>query len=274
MTDAPPLTVLEAFGVSATVVRLSGGQGTCWQAGDLVLKPGQPSREASWCADLFAELSGPGFRVPQPVRSRTGSWTVAGWTASRRVPGEPAPVAHWSELVATSRGFHTALAGIAMPPWLGRRRNPWVLADAMAWGADRVELKPELAALVEALLAATRPIRLPAQLVHGDIAGNVLFAADGPPAVIDFSPYWHPAGYALAIAAVDVLAWSGAPPAILDELDDEPEIDQLLVRALASRLITESLIRKDHDTLHAVRRANQTVVERVLSRIAGASPIP
>jgi uncharacterized protein (TIGR02569 family) len=226
------------------------------------------SPEASWSADLFAELTGRGFRVPQPVRSRTGSWAVAGWTASRRVEGEPAPAAHWSELVAASRGFHAALAGIAMPPWLGRRRNPWVLADAMAWGAGRVELKAELAELIEALLAATRPVRLPAQLVHGDIAGNVLFAADGPPTVIDFSPYWRPAGYALAIAAVDLLAWFGATPAIVDELDDEPEIDQLLARALAFRLITESLIREDHDTLHAVRRASKPVVELVLSRIA------
>lgn len=59
---------------------------------------------------------------------------------------------------------------------------------------------------MDGLLAAVRPVRLPSQLVHGDIAGNVLFAAGQSPAVIDFSPYWRPPGYALAVAAVDLLA--------------------------------------------------------------------
>ncbi|HEX5121228.1 MAG TPA: hypothetical protein VFW65_39090 [Pseudonocardiaceae bacterium] len=68
--------------------------------------------------------------------------------------------------------------------------------------------------------AATRPVRSPGQLVHGDIAGNVLFAAEAPPAVIDFWPVQRPAGYPLAVAAVDLLAWSAAPPDILDELAD------------------------------------------------------
>jgi len=40
--------------------------------------------------------------------------------------------------------------------------------------------------------------------------GNVLFADASPPAVIDFSPYWRPAGLALAVAAVDALMWGGA----------------------------------------------------------------
>ena len=38
----------------------------------------------------------------------------------------------------------------------------------------------------------------------------MLFADASPPAVIDFSPYWRPAGLALAVAAVDALMWGGA----------------------------------------------------------------
>jgi len=58
----------------------------------------------------------------------------------------------------------------------------------------------------------------------------VLFADGMPPAVIDFSPLERPAGLPLAVAAVDALQWRQALPAVLDQLADEPELDQLLAR--------------------------------------------
>src|SRR5712691_9265367 len=113
---------------------------------------------------------------------------------------------------------------------------------------------------LRSLLAALRPVRLQAQLVHGDLGGNVLFAAGEPPAVIDFSPYWRPPGLALAVAAVDALMWSGAAPAILDELAGQPELDQLLARALVYRLVTEIIFRRgDAVGLAAVARGSQPV---------------
>jgi hypothetical protein len=114
-------------------------------------------------------------------------------------------------------------------------------------------------------------VRLPAQLIHGDLGGNVLFAAGEPPAVIDFSPYWRPAGLALAIAAVDALTWSGADPAILDQLADQPELDQLLARAHVGRLVTEVVSRRgdpDPAGLDAVARTGEPVTSLILSRLA------
>jgi hypothetical protein len=55
----------------------------------------------------------------------------------------------------------------------------------------------------------------PAQLVHGDLGGNVLFAPSLAPAIIDFSPYWRPPGYAEAVAAVDAFLWFGAGDHVL-----------------------------------------------------------
>jgi Ser/Thr protein kinase RdoA (MazF antagonist) len=137
------------------------------------------------------------------------------------LPGEPASWSgvspFWPSLIAASRAFHAALAGRPAPPWLGRDGSQWTVGDQVAWG----ERDPEsvlaaapgpLAAQLRSLLAALRPVRLPAQLIHGDLGGNVLFAAGEPPAVIDFSPYWRPAGLALAVAAVDALTWGGADP--------------------------------------------------------------
>ena len=146
------------------------------------------------------------------------------------LPGEPADWAgvspFWPRLIAASRAFHAALAWPA-PPWLGRDGSPWTAGDQVAWGerdpGSVLAAAPgSLGGQLRSLLAALRPVRLPSQLIHGDLGGNVLFADGEPPAVIDFSPYWRPAGLALAVAVVDALLWGGASPATLDE----PELCQ------------------------------------------------
>jgi uncharacterized protein (TIGR02569 family) len=197
------------------------------------------------------------------------------------VPGEHADWSGfspcWPRLIAASRAFHAALAGRPAPSWLGHDGSPWTVADQVAWG-DRdpgrilgsvLQRGQVLRGQVRAVLAALRPVRLEAQLIHGDLGGNVLFAEGEPPAVIDFSPYWRPAGLALAVAAVDALLWSGAAPAILDELAGQPELDQLLARALVYRLVTEMIFRRDDGSgLEAVARASQPVTDLVLARVA------
>ena len=269
VTDELPAGVRAAFGVSSGPARrLLGGGGTSWRAGGLVLKPGQQPAAAAWFAEVFDGLRGPGFRVPRPARTAAGAWVVEGWVAWEFVEGEPDPVGRWPELVAAGRSFHAALAEVPRPRWLGRRRDRWAVADRAVWDGASVPVAPELDGLVGALRAAIRPIALPEQLVHGDLAGNVLFADGVPPAVIDFSPTWRPAEYALAVAAVDVLTWSGAPPSVLDGLDD-----QLLLRALMWRLITASLGRPDPESREAVRRANEPVVDLLLARLRGVTPI-
>jgi hypothetical protein len=91
--------------------------------------------------------------------------------------------------------------------------------------------------------------------------------------VIDFSPYWRPAGLALAVAAVDALTWSGADPAILDELAGEPELDQLLAHAHVYRLVTEVVFRRgDLGSLETVARASQPVTVLLMKRLA-AGPV-
>jgi Phosphotransferase enzyme family len=302
----PSPAVLASFGAGAGVapVPLSGGQGTAWRAGELVLKPAGDPRVARWTAGLYLSLSGdqdPGFRVPRPLRTVAGNEaagdgiaedpaagtsteTSAGaWVAWQWLPGEPASWAGrsplWPRLIAASRAFHAALAGRAAPPWLGTDGSPWTTGDQVAWGerdpgivlADAPEL---LAGQLRSLLAALRPVHLPVQLIHGDLGGNVLFADGEPPVVIDFSPYWRPAGLALAVAAVDALMWSGADPAILGQRGiqagyDTADFSQLLARALVYRLVTEVIFRRgDPAGLGAAARAGQPVTGLVLKHLA------
>ena len=267
VADDLPAGVREAFGVpSGPARRLPGGGGSCWQVAGLVLKPGHDEVTGPWLADVFAGLSGPGFRVPRPVPTSDGAWLADGWAAWTTVEGEPDPLRRWPDLVAAARAFPAAVAGGPAPPWLGRRRHRWAVADRVAWEGAAVRVAPELADLAGALRAATRPVRLPSQLVHGDLAGNMLFTRDTPPAVIDFSPYRRPAGYALAVAAVDLLTWWSAPPTILDTLSDEDDLDQLLVRATMFRLVSDSLGQQDAAARQTIRHATEPVVDLVLSR--------
>ena len=310
----PGPEVLASFGASADPVSLPGGRGTAWQAGEVVLKPVGDPLVARWTAGLYRDLDplnpldpldplgplaarrDPGFRVPRPLRTvaedgATGDWVaqdpLAGaWVAWQWLPGEPASWSgvspFWPSLIAASRAFHAALAGRPAPPWLGRDGSQWTVGDQVAWGerdpGSVLAAAPgPLAAQLRSLLAALRPVRLPAQLIHGDLGGNVLFAAGEPPAVIDFSPYWRPAGLALAVAAVDALTWSGADPAILGELADQPELDQLLARAHVGRLVTEIVSRRgDPDPsvgLETVARTGDPVTALVLERLTAGRAV-
>jgi uncharacterized protein (TIGR02569 family) len=291
----PDPGVLAAFGAHADPVSLPGGEGTSWRAGEIVLKPAGDPRVARWAAGLYRDLAplaplppsaagrDPGFRVPRPIRTATGDWVAGdpaagGWVAWQWLPGEPAVWAGvspcWPRLIAASRAFHAALAGRPAPPWLGRDGSPWTVGDQVAWGerdpGSVLAAAPgSLSGQLRNLLAARRPVHLPRQLTHGDLGGNVLFADGEPPAVIDFSPYWRPAGLALAVAAVDALMWEGASPAALAELDGEPEWGQLLARALVYRLVTEIVFRRgDQAGLEMVARTSEPVTVLVRARLA------
>jgi hypothetical protein len=276
----------------------------------MVLKPAGDPRVARWTADLYLSLSGhqdPGFRVPRPLRSGTGDWItqdpatgdpatgdqaatgasaetpVGAWVAWQWLPGEPAAWAgrspFWPRLIAASQAFHAALAGRPAPSWLGTDGSQWTVGDQVAWGerdpgsvlADAPE---PLSGQLRSLLRALRPVHLPRQLIHGDLGGNVLFADGEPPAVIDFSPYWRPAGLALAVAAVDALMWGGADPAILGQLAvqagyEPAAFGQLLARALVYRLVTEVIFRRgDPAGLGAVARVGQPVTSLILAHLA------
>lgn len=71
----PDPGVLAAFGEHADPVRLPGGEGTAWRAGQIVLKPAGDPRVARWTAELYRDLDRVtagrdlGFRVPRPLRA-------------------------------------------------------------------------------------------------------------------------------------------------------------------------------------------------------------
>jgi uncharacterized protein (TIGR02569 family) len=233
----PPPDVLRAFDVSAAPEPLAGGRETAWRCGDLVLKPLDVSvEEAEWQGALFDRLDPGGFRL---ARLRGIS---DGWCAWEYVAGEHRAGA-WRDVIAVGELFHAAIACERRPRFLERRTNHWAVGERVAWGelsADDFRFVKHLARLLEAL----RPVdERAAQLVHGDLTGNVLFGDGLPPAVIDFSPYWRPTGFASAIVVGDALLWEGADASLLDAVAHVEDFPQLLVRALIFRAVVDALFR-------------------------------
>ncbi len=235
----PPPHVLGAFGVVAEPEPLGGGRGTAWRCADLVLKPLDAAvEEVEWQGALFDGLHADGFRIAR-LRGIADGW--CGW---EHVAGEHRERA-WPEVIAVGERFHAAIVDVARPAFLDRRTNHWAVGERVAWGelpaAGFAHIKH-----LSRLAGALRPVgESGSQLVHGDLTGNVLFAAGLPPAVIDFSPYWRPVGFASAVVVGDALLWEGADESLLAAVEHVGDFPQFLLRALIFRAVVDALFRAD-----------------------------
>jgi hypothetical protein len=241
--------VIRAFnGSPGSLVRLPGGQGESWRAGGVVLKRAELDSAAAWLGPALQSMpSDPAFRLARPLASHRGTWTVQGWEATEWLAGRHEP-GRWRDAIAVSEAFHRAVREHVA-------ERPAAIASSSAWGVgDRVAWREEDPGPVHWLVAVTlarlgplldEPWTGPgAQLIHGDLGvGNILFADDQglPPAVLDVSPYWRPAGFALAVLVADALAWEGAPLALGREfLARSGQQRQLLARAVAYRAVASA----------------------------------
>ena len=235
----PPRHVLAALGVAGEPRRLAGGRGTSWRCGDVVVKPVDRSlEELEWQRRLLDSIDRVGFRAPRLLAIDDG------WSAWERVDGAHRERA-WPDVIAAGDRFHAALRDVPRPSFLDRRTDHWAVGDRVAWEEVPAERFAHVKH-VPRLAAARRPVDASAaQLVHGDLTGNVLFADGLPPAVIDFSPYWRPPPFAAAVVVADALAWEGADETLLAAVADVDDFPQHLVRALLYRIVVDALFRPD-----------------------------
>ncbi len=186
--------------------------------GDVVLKPGVEAEFQEWLGTELAPVDQQGFRLPAVRRAVDGSWVVQGWAAHEAlVDLDESRAPDWRRLIDTARAFHAATAQLRRPGFLDRRTDPWALADRAAWGEAPRRVPPVLADHVARLEAALAPLG-PAQVVHGDLTGNVLSAPRKQPAVLDISPYWRAPAYAEGIIVADALCWHAAAPELHEQL--------------------------------------------------------
>ncbi len=235
--DAPPSRVLEAFGVTGPAIRLMGGEGTCYRIGSLVLKPTKNIVQASWLANTNAKLTSNLFRVPKSVQTKDGSWTFDGWTASEFLEGEHRPNVY-AQAIELSHVFHKALQGIPKPDWLDQRTDVFAIADKIAWGELPLPDYEPAHETLKKIMHELGENRLPHQLIHGDWGpGQILFHETFPPAVLDLTPYFRPAGYPIADMLLSAVR-DGSDISILDLGKPIQDFDQLVLRALLFRTCT------------------------------------
>lgn len=264
--EAPPPHVLDRFGARGPAVRLAGGTSPVFRAGGIVLKPADDPGEVAWKAPLLARLPEAGFRLGRPVRSAGGAWTVDGWTATRLVTGRPQPL-RLDDALGAARAFHAALADRTRPRFLDALGHRWAVAHRVAWEAADVPRHEAADDVLGRLRNRLRPTAGRPQVVHCDLAGNVLFAPGLDPAVIDFSPWWAPTGYAEAILFADAVAWHGADPGDVALFTGVADFAQMLLRALVFRLAAHVLAeRQTHGRLRVDVAAYQPVIDLAESR--------
>lgn len=251
----PPDHVLDLFAAEGVLEPLPGGQGTTWRAGDLALSPGH-GPEGDWLAPVQARLavrldeeSPRSLRLALPVPARDGSVTVDGWAAARFEDGTT-PCRDLPTLRATAHLLHAHLASAVTerPAGLDARTDRWTDAEHQAYDADAAvvaaALRPEpgladlVAGLVDGLDGTDDADLGREQLVHRDLAGNVLLDAAGVPFVIDFSPTWRSPLWAEAVLVLDAVLWHDAPPEALDGWRTGAE-RQAVLRAALFRVLSD-----------------------------------
>ncbi|WP_353116264.1 hypothetical protein [Microbacterium sp.] len=230
----PSSEVLRAFGATAPLEFLSGGRGLTWRSGPLVLRPAEGDGETIWKSEMLASL-GPDerFAVPKPIATGDGAWVCAGWQAMAWMPGH-ADERRLDDVVRAGRAFQEVLSEVARPVFIDESDDAWSVADRIAWGEHTPPTDPFLRALIDEY----RGVAARSQVVHGDLLGNVLFADGHPPTIIDWAPYWRPAGFGPAVAVVDAVCWHGASPATLAGDRGFADWRDLLLRALVFRIAT------------------------------------
>lgn len=240
----PTDEILQAFGVLGKPVRLTGGEGNSFLVGNLVFKLVISEEETAWRCNLLSNIKCDGFRVAEPVKTKTGQWTYKSWEAAHFIEGKESKN-RWREKIGVSRKFHAAIQHIPKPSLIEAATHPWAVADRMVWGDQEMKYGQRLNKVMNRLERLVNPISLTKQLIHGDMTGNILFHESLDPGIIDLSPYWRPAEFATAVIVVDSIVWDGADKSLLAEIDNSRVMNQLLVRAAMWRIkTTEEYIRQ------------------------------
>ena len=250
----PTKKVLEEFQSIGELIPLSGGQGECFRTNNIVLKLADEVESNTWIAEIYSQLKGEGFRVPKPIKTITGSWLSDGWCAWEYLDAHHVK-GHWKEIIETCIYFHKALEGIPKPKYFETREDPWAIADKVVWDNFKYTHHPKIEPYIEKLESILKPIEVKNQLIHGDFGGNVLFAQNELPTVIDFSPYWRPVGFAIGVIVADALVWENSDYSILNYVSDIPDFNQLFARAELRRVVeleTNFFMRGREDILNEI----------------------
>ncbi|RFS14620.1 hypothetical protein [Emticicia sp. C21] len=229
--------ILDLFGISGKTEKLTGGQGQSIRVGDFVLKPIEETAKYSWIGEALASISTYDLAIAKPIKSKNGNFVESGYGVTQYLTGDFF-IGRIEEKIKACQIINQLLKSIKIPEDWVHWSSPWQWANRIAWeeaslpdNADSKSCK-----IIEAIKAEYKPIDLPEQLIHSDLAGNILFNGNTP-VIIDFSPEFRPSAYAEILLITDSIAWHQEKAESLWILQHPKAlIMQLAVRAIVFRL--------------------------------------
>ncbi len=243
---------MREFNLAGNPQILPGGSTPNYRIGNIVLKriretslENDHSPElAAWMAEFTSRIPQTGFRLPRPLPTGEDTWiTDDGWAATEFLAGHHPRMGEIPGCIRAIQSFHLALAQIPAHPQMNDNHTAWGLAHQWSWGEKPAKVQSELQPLVDRLYALRQPISsAPWQLIHADLnPENILVEPGLAPAFLDFSPFWGPPEFAMAIFA----NFSGPrrrDMAVLRHFSQISNFKQLLIRAAIRMLLVVSVL--------------------------------
>ncbi|MBA4853331.1 hypothetical protein [Emticicia sp. BO119] len=199
--------ILEVFGIYGKIVRLNGGQGRSVRVGDFVIKPIDEVNKYNWIGSVLAPISTSGLSIAKPLKSKNGNFVENGYGVTKYIEGEFSQ-GNIKEKIKACQALSHLLQSIKQPEQWTHWHSPWQRANQVAWEEADLPDNTNLHSvkLIKSIKTGYQPIHLPKQLVHSDLAGNILFNGSTP-VIIDFSPEFRPKAYAEILLITDSIAW-------------------------------------------------------------------
>ncbi len=243
---------MREFNLAGDPQILPGGSATNYQIRNVVLKriretslENNHSPElAAWIAGFTSRTVQTGFRLPLPLPTVEDTWiTDDGWVATSFLTGHHPTTEEIPACMRAMQSLHLALAQIPAHPLMNDNHTAWGLAHRWCWDEKPTKVQIELQLLMNRLYALRQPISTsPWQLIHADLnPENILVEPGLAPAFLDFSPFWGPPEFAIAIYA----NFSGPrrrDMAVLRHFSHLPNFKQLLIRAAIRMLLVVSVL--------------------------------
>ena len=230
--------ILDIFGISGKTEHLSGGQGQSVRVGDFVIKPIEETEKYSWAGSVLESLSTHSLAIAKPIRSKNGNFVENGYGVTHYLAGEFSR-GYISEKIAACQLLNQLLENIEQPEQWNSWHSAWQWANQIAWGENHLPQNTDIRSidLIENIKSKYEHINLTNQLIHSDLAGNILF--DGiKPVLIDFSPEFRPSTYSEILLITDSIAWHNEPTESLWLTKHRQElVIQLALRAIVFRLL-------------------------------------
>jgi hypothetical protein len=232
--------IAKNFGCDAEPVLLTGGHGTTYRCGDIILKPVTDNTEANEIADIVANSTPTDkIRIPRPLKSKSGEWISDNFVAWEYLIGEDME-GEYETKIAICDWFSNTVNSSVKPKFLDSADHAWAMADKVSWGEIKKEYNSDFESLMSPIYSKLEKVTLSPCLIHGDLNGNIIFDKSLPPAVIDMTLYWRPKDFAKAIMIIDGIVCDDAPLDIYKLVEHLPEMRQLMLRAGLRRILEQA----------------------------------